>query len=402
MFLTSLLAGISYYKAAVPEELIIESGAVTQSELDLLKAVYEHGLGEFRYVNRLTGGKVTFSAEVIDAPDLQPAELTKGALVAVGGGKDSCVSVEALRQDSCVSVEALEHAERQVTLVSVNRPRPIVDVMNASELPFLYVERRIDPLLFELNTQGAYNGHVPITAIVSMTVVSLAALHGYDAVVMSNERSASVGNTEWDGQLVNHQWSKSLDAERLLGDVVAGSISPGIEYFSLLRPLSELDIARRFAKLDRYHDVFTSCNRAFRIDETRRVGRWCRDCPKCRFVFLALAPFMNPTRLAGIFGGDMLRDKSQAEGFDALMGWNAFKPFECVGEVEESVAAFKLLTENRAWRDHELVRRFEEQILPEILLPDDLLSKPFELAADHRVPPSFMELLMRLGDNATG
>ena len=178
------------------------------------------------------------------------------------------------------------------------------------------------PELFAINSDGAYNGHIPVTAIVSLTLTALAALHGFEAVVMSNERSASVGNTEWDGIEINHQWSKSLAAEKLLADMIHTSIAPNIEYFSLLRGMSELEIVRRFAQLDRYHDVFTSCNRAFRIDETRRTERWCRDCPKCRFVYLALAPFMNPTRMTGIFGGDMLRDMTQAEGFDALIGCN--------------------------------------------------------------------------------
>jgi hypothetical protein len=210
---------------------------------------------------------------------------------------------------------------------------------------------------------------------------------------MSNERSASVGNTEWDGQFVNHQWSKSLEAEQLLAHLVSHSITPNVQYFSLLRPLSELEIARRFAKLDHYHDVFTSCNRAFRLNEEHRAQRWCRDCPKCRFVFLALAPFMNPTRLSGIFGGNMLRDLHQAEGFDALIGWNALKPFECVGEVEESVAAFKLLTDQIAWRDHEVVERFEQKILPDVTLPSDLLTKPFAQAAEHQIPEQYVELL---------
>jgi UDP-N-acetyl-alpha-D-muramoyl-L-alanyl-L-glutamate epimerase len=381
LFLTFLLAGVSYYKAAIPETAVIESGSVTAGELDALTQIYRNGLGEFAYVNRRrVSDRPAFKADVIDERPVEEISASRGALVAVGGGKDSCVSIEIVRS-----------AGRDLTLTSLNRMRPIMDVIAAAELPSLHVQRVISPELLRINNEGALNGHVPITSIVSMTLVALAAMYGFDAVVMSNERSASVGNTEWDGVVVNHQWSKSLEAERLLQRLVHESVAPNLQYFSLLRPMSELEITRRFAQLTRYHDVFTSCNRAFRIDESRRVEHWCRDCPKCRFVFLALAPFMNPTRLAGIFGGDMLRDMSQAEGFDALIGWNALKPFECVGEVEESVAAFKLLTENRAWRDHEVVQRFERTILPEVILPSDLLTKPFVLSDDHCIPDDFAD-----------
>lgn len=383
LFLLSLVAGISYYKAGVPKRAVIESGPVTQKELDALRTIYRAGLGEFAFVNKLElGESPEFEAQIIDSREITPVPLENGVLVAVGGGKDSCVTIETMRAGPA-----------PVTLASLNQMRPIVDVMKASGLPSVHVDRRIDPYLIELNAEGAYNGHVPVTAVVSLTLAALAAMNGYEAVVMSNERSASVGNTEWDGQVVNHQWSKSLEAEELLAGLISQSVTPDLHYFSMLRPLSELEIARRFAKLVRYHDVFTSCNRAFRINEEHRVQRWCRDCPKCRFVFLALAPYVNPTRLAGIFGGNMLRDLHQADGFDALIGWNALKPFECVGEVEESVAAFKMLTDQIAWRDHEVVERFEQKILPDVALPDDLLTKPFGQSDEHHIPEQYIDLL---------
>ena len=235
-----------------------------------------------------------FKADIVDQQDSPELALEQRSLVPVGGGKDSCVSIEALR-----------NAGKELTLISVNSARPIVEVIKASELGSLVVQRTLSPELFELNKSGALNGHVPVTAVVSLAVVVTALLNDFDSVVMSNERSASVGNVEWTGSLVNHQWSKSLEAEMALSNIVNSSVAKDLKYFSLLRPLGELAITKKFAQLERYFDVFTSCNRAFRIDETRRVRRWCTECDKCRFVFLALAPFMDPVRLTGIFGKDM-------------------------------------------------------------------------------------------------
>ena len=119
---------------------------------------------------------------------------------------------------------------------------------------------------------------------------------------MANERSASSGNLTHDGVDVNHQFSKGLEAERLLRAALAET-RPDTDYFSLLRPPRSSRIARAFAALPAYHRAFTSCNAVFRLDPQLRATSWCGDCPKCRFVFLALAPFMGRAELTAIFAG---------------------------------------------------------------------------------------------------
>ena len=125
---------------------------------------------------------------------------------------------------------------------------------------------------------GALNGHVPITAIVSCAALLTAALNGFDAVAMANERSASAGNMMWDGVEVNHQFSKGLRAERLLRAALAEA-APDVGLFSVLRPASELAIARAFARMERYHPAFTSCNAIFRIDPALRAARGAATAP---------------------------------------------------------------------------------------------------------------------------
>jgi len=334
--LLHVVAGVSYYKVGAPPR--IEAPASVPAEAAaLFTAVYSHGLAEYAYRNELpfvldlevSVPGVASAAEPVDNADARP-------LSAVGGGKDSIVTLEILRAAGLDPVP-----------FSVN-PNPVIVAVNAaSGLSALAARRRLDPRLFELNAAGALNGHIPVTAINSLIAIATAALHGLGPVVMSNERSASDPNLIWNGHEVNHQWSKGLAAEGLLRAAVTAHAGLTEPYFSLLRSLSELRIAQLFARYSAYDDVVTSCNKAFKLHDP--TVRWCGDCPKCRFVFLAMAPAMSPQRLTRIFGKNLLAEPAQLPGFEELLGIDAHKPFECVGEVEESVVALGLLAADPRW-----------------------------------------------------
>ncbi|WP_258378254.1 hypothetical protein, partial [Micromonospora endophytica] len=325
--LLHVVAGVSYYKAAAPGQLVLPA-PLGPAAVEFVTAVYTKGLAEYAYRNQLP--HVLELAPVVPDGRVRPVaeydNSDRRPLSAVGGGKDSIVSLEALRRAGLDPVP-----------FSVN-PNHVINAVNAaSGLTPLAARRRLDPVLFELNAAGARNGHIPVTAINSLIAVATAVLHGLGPVVMSNERSASDPNLIWNGHEINHQWSKGVEAEGLLRAALAEHAGLTEPYFSLLRPLSELHIARLFATIDRYDDVVTSCNAAFKLRDASE--RWCRDCPKCRFVFLALAPFMSRERITHIFGGDLLADATQIPGYRELLGVDGHKPFECVGEVEESVVA---------------------------------------------------------------
>jgi hypothetical protein len=236
-----------------------------------------------------------------------------------------------------------------------------------------------------------------VTAINSAILVLAALLRGFDQVVFSNERSASYGSEILDehGHVVaevNHQWSKGWAFENAFGAHVERHVAADLHYYSLLRPLSELAVARQFAKTDRYDAHFSSCNRNFHILGDRPVNRWCGQCPKCHFVFLALAPFMPKPRLMGIFGRNLLDDASLAPGFDALIEYRDHKPFECVGEGREARASFVALANRPAWREDMLVARFVNEIAPQLVgadlaTVDDLLPS----SGEHRIPPALWE-----------
>ncbi len=373
------VAGVSYWKAAAPGA--IEIGPLSERRAAFLRDVYVHGLGEYGYRNGIdVAGRIRFGADS-GARAAVPVELPKTgrSLVLVGGGKDSVVALETMRA-----------AGADVTLFSVGDPAAIAATAEVAGLARLIARRTIAPRLLDLNAAGALNGHVPVTAVVTLIALATAVLHGFDEVVLANERSASQGNLEWNGIEVNHQWSKGLGFERALRDLLAAEMTPSVDCFSLLRGASELGIARAFARLEAYHPVFTSCNAAFRLDARRRASTWCGDCPKCRFVFLVLAPFLEPAALEAIFGADLLDDERQVDAFLALCGFEADKPFECVGEREESVAALRLLADDPRWADHAVVRAAAQRLLPAVPVDFGQPATVLALSDDHEIPPRLL------------
>lgn len=445
--LLHLIAGVSYYKAAVPEEIRIEGYAIDGDTAALLEDVYLHGLGEFAYRNGLDlHGRIRFPAHdlpplpragegwgegepaagaspssALRAPGVAPSlalplraaspsesavpadsspaggrreseaaaagdraylGLREHALVAIGGGKDSLVSIEALRTAGVAQ-----------TVAWVGGSQLIRACAERTGLPTLNIQRQLAPELFEYNRQGAWNGHIPVTAINSAILAFAAVLLGMDQVVFSNERSASYGSLiEGTGE-VNHQWSKGWAFERAFGEHLQRRVAADLRYYSLLRPLSELAVARQFARSDRYDAHFSSCNRNFHLLGERPANRWCGVCPKCHFVFLALAPFMPKPRLVTIFGRNLLDDPAQVPGYDALLEYRDHKPFECVGEGRESRAAMAALAARPEWREDAVVQRFAREIAPQLDAGELALEPLLVPDAAHRVPPALWERL---------
>jgi len=379
-----LVAGISYYKAALPQKIYIDTKPISEKTAHFLNKLYLNGLGEFAYQNNLDlRGRIQFPFVNQTTHSQIYYPLPRQTIVPIGGGKDSIVTVEILK-----------HAQESFRLFSVGNPRIIQNVAAISGFPHISVQRRLSPQLLELNKQGAFNGHVPISAIIAYILAASAILYGFDTVIMSNERSANVGNLVHDGFEVNHQYSKSLQFEKDVSEEFA-DLLPNFRYFSLLRPLSELEITRLFSHFPKYHSIFSSCNRNYAHTSPNTLqSNWCLNCPKCRFVFLALAPFLEKPHLLTIFGKNLLDDVAQQDGFDGLIGYQAHKPFECVGETEESLVAFYLLSQHKEWKNDALIRRFQREILPHIKHPTHFVKTIFEHSPQHQLPQEFEQMLM--------
>lgn len=361
-----LVAGVSYYKTYLPAEIVIKTAQVDQKLKDFLDNTYQRGLGEFFYVNNLNPRtEINFP---VTADEIKPIIKTsnQGLLVGIGGGKDSLVSVEMLKSQPKVATWSLNH-----------RPQlePLVERIG---LPHFWVERQWDKQLLELNTQDAYNGHVPISAIFACVGSVVAILSEYQDVIVSNESSASEPNLTHQGVDINHQYSKSLQFEQEFQAVLAHTVAGSVRYYSFLRPLSELHIAELFGKnwFAKYHDVFSSCNRAF-THESNHIF-WDGSCPKCAFVFLALTPFIERPNLEALFGGkNILLDPTLAPTYRQLLGIEGAKPLECVGEVKESRAAMRLaqaIYPELATYDFELPEDYDFRALSTHSMPTEMFS----------------------------
>ena len=339
--LVFLLAGVSYYKTAAPPVIDLGQTALTEAELAFLRDFYLQGLGEFAYRNALDLTSLRLEAQRAAAAQDRPAQdrpardRGQRVLVPFGGGIDSIVVAERIRGIA------------DAALFVVNRPADRFEAIEApaavTGLPVVRAEREIDPQLLRSAEFGFLNGHVPVTGILSAIAVLAAVLTGRDAVVMSNESSASIPTLEYRGRPVNHQYSKSDAFEAAFRHMLAQAPAPMPQYFSWLRDRTELWVGRQFAALRAYHGSFRSCNKAFYSDPARRFDHWCGQCDKCCFIDLILAPFMPAEALRQIFrqAGEPLDDPALASKFRALLGAGR-KPFECVGEVNECRAAVLL------------------------------------------------------------
>jgi UDP-N-acetyl-alpha-D-muramoyl-L-alanyl-L-glutamate epimerase len=172
----------------------------------------------------------------------------------------------------------------------------------------------------------------------------LALARGYRHIVLAHERSANVGNLVWKatGEDVNHQWGKSLEAERLLGDYISEELLGGVRYWSILQPVYDPVIFRLLRRDLGAVPSTHSCN-------VRKP--WCRRCAKCAYVWLGYMAHLPRELVDGMFGENLFDAAENAGHFRAMLGLEAHTPFECIGEVDETRLAFALC-ERKGVRGH--------------------------------------------------
>jgi hypothetical protein len=215
--------------------------------------------------------------------------------------------------------------------------------MAACKNPII-VKREIDKALLKMNRQGFLNGHTPFSAYLAFLTFLLAAAFDCRYIALSNERSSNEGNVKYLGKEINHQWSKSFQFEQLFRNYSKKYLGKGIEYFSFLRPLYEIQIAKLFSGYSKYFPIFLSCNEAFKTDSGRKktLKKWCGECSKCLFAFAVLYPFLKESELIDIFGKNLFKQRNLLPVMKELIGEKSFKPFECVGTIKETLVAFYL------------------------------------------------------------
>jgi len=313
---------VSYWKAACPQKVIIKPFKLSEDQLNWWKKLYFNGLGEFFYVNQIDCDFNTFmQISSGEGRNLSKFNFSTSGeyIVPIGGGKDSIVTLETLLQNQ-KQIKPLILNPRQANMETVG-------MAGFGKDDVITINRTIHPQLLELNKKGFLNGHTPFSALLAFVSLLAARLSGIRNIALSNESSAN--EVTVPGSHINHQYSKSIEFEQDFREYVRSYISDDYDYFSLLRPLSELQIGKIFAMNNKYFSVFKSCNVGSKTDS------WCGKCPKCLFTWIILSPFLEEHTLVGIFGGNLLNDTGLIKVFKQLIGEEAVKPFECVGTVDE-------------------------------------------------------------------
>ena len=373
---------VSYWKCACCPTVEIRCGGLDAWQIEWWKKLYWNGLGEFFYRNEIHTAFDEFMT--INAPEPAPVrefprELS-GTLVPVGGGKDSVVTLELLKSIG-----------EDITPYIINARGATLGCVEAAGIPpekAITPRRTIDKTLLERNAAGWLNGHTPFSAVVAFSTLLFGSMKGVRYIALSNESSAN--ETYVEGANINHQYSKSTEFERDFREYCEhtfGDFGDIPEYFSLLRPLSEWQIAREFVKYPQYFGVFQSCNLG------SKTNSWCCNCAKCLYVYILLAAFLNDETLYGIFGCDMLEKTELSESLDGLVLDGEDKPFECVGTKDEVRLSLQMALEKRQDDPPALLRRFAEQF-PEY--------RPVSIAnyfdKDNFVPERFLAIMEKVAN----
>lgn len=384
-----LALGISYYKIFVPPK-IDHAYRMDEKEAVFWNIVFRHGLGEFLYKNNLPASKLArFTAQKgsVIPDNSDSVEWKQRALLGIGGGKDSIVAGELLKEIALpVSGFVLATGTHQ------GLARNVAKTMRVE---LHGIEREIDPLLLELNRrEGAFNGHIPISLIFALSGCLLAASRGDKYVVVANEASASIPQVEHEGEAVNHQWSKSFDFETLFQDYVHGYLSVQLHYFSAIRPLSSVAVAKIFARYPNYFSVFTSDNSHFKMNrETRKHPRWSHDSPKTLSSFILLSPWIDPSTLIEAFGGNYLEQQDLSQLLLDLLGKGEKPVLDCVGTPHELRLCLSIASSNKAYATSSLVNYARNQGL----LMDDIdamLAGALRISSEHAIPDSIAAHLL--------
>lgn len=337
VFHIGLIELVSYWKSTCSPRVIIKCGYLNEEQIAWWKKLYFYGLGELFFTNNIETNIEEFmqitcleKENKLEYEEIQ--EQSEGYIIPIGGGKDSVVTLETLKVD------------RKKDYCLIINPKPVTlecaKIAGFENENIIEVYRTIDKNLIDLNQKGFINGHTPFSAMLAYVSYFIAYLLSKKYIALSNENSANESNVL--GKKINHQYSKSFEFECDFEKYANKYLKAPVKYFSFLRPLNELQIAKIFSRQEKYHLVFKSCN----VGSKGKEWKWCCNCAKCLFAYTILSPYLYKGKLVKIFGEDMFENKGLLKTFLELTGNGETKPFDCVGTFEEVNFAISKTIEN--------------------------------------------------------
>jgi len=351
---------------------------VTPAFWELWSTVWRSVWGQWRFEKGLSDYPGPRLAHDLAAPSeiaVESPALCARPLLFVGGGKDSLVAMSVLDaagyeydtysySHSAYGTAAFQHEliERLAShgvRANVHRKQWVFDDFLDSPVT------RVRP---DLGSNGLLAAETPSSLFGVLPVVLQ---HGHDTVVFAHERSADAGNLTWDlsGEEINHQWGKSIEAERLLQAYVETELIRGLTYTSVLKPVYDPVI---FSALRR---------RGNAVRDTHSCSArkpWCEACAKCAYVWINYRGFLSEAALEGMFRTNPADTPANQLWFRQMLGLEDHIPFDCVGQVAETLLAFELAS--RRGLAGEAVTTYRERCAP---LSDATLVELFAVASGH-------------------
>ncbi len=382
-----LALGLSYYKTFLQKNLI-HPYKLSLNEVAFWNKIYGDGLGEFIFKNKLEFSDIAkFKIQDGISYDNDDAlELANSALLGIGGGKDSIVAGEALLTAG-LQIDGF-------MLTNGNNSGQADAVAKTMGIAMHKIIRTIDPAITKINDlEGALNGHIPISLIYALAGTTLSVALGKKYTVIANEASASLPQTSWRGVPINHQWSKSLEFETLYNNYVQKNICSSLHYFSAIRPLNSIAVARELSKYPKYYEVFTSDNSLLKLSPGKREHpRWSSQSSKSLSSYILMSPWLSKQDMKRIFGRDFLDDTKLETQLLALIGHSGEPILDCVGTPTELLASLEQTHRQKSHASSKLMIKLENL---EVLGKESSTSLD-ELAsnlAEHQIPANIADKL---------
>ena len=346
--LSFYLVGTSYYKTFPTKKIRFKKAQPDMWQSEFLQKVYTEGLSQFMFENNLSLDDIAQISGEGDSKN-QMSYAGEGMIALQSGGKDSLLLATLLEE---------QKTKYTPWYISSNDIHPgVLDFLN-EELQT--VQRQIDiKSLKQAEEDGGLNGHVPVTFIVLSYALIAAIVQNKKTILVAIGAEGGEAHEHIGSLPVNHQWSKTWQAEELFAKYVSDYISSDLQVGSPLRGFSELKIAELFVEhaWEKFGQSFSSCNRAnYQQGSDNAELKWCGECPKCANSYLLFAPFVQPKELQSLFGGqDLFAKPLLTQTFKGLLGIDGvMKPFECIGEVEELRLAYHMAREKYGHKAYQL------------------------------------------------
>ena len=205
LFLAFIVIGTSYYKASPTTSVKIKQD-LTPFQADFFNKIYQEGLSQYAFENNLTRNDLAHFTSSDITPSSHSTFTKEQSLVLLSGGKDSLLSTEIIRES---------HEPFRVMFITSQKSYPaIIDEFNNP----IIVRRHIDKE--NLKQAGGLNGHVPVSLITESLGLIQAILIGASKLEIGIGKEGLEPHAKIQDLAVNHQWSKTVEAQTLMKEYI--------------------------------------------------------------------------------------------------------------------------------------------------------------------------------------